>query len=77
MRERRTDRRLWDAIPQLLAGVVLASAAGLALSACTPTVQVVAPKEPITINLNIKLDADVRLRIEEKAKEDVKTQPIF
>ena len=31
----------------------------------------------VTINLNIKLDADVRLRIEEKAKEDVKTQPIF
>jgi YnbE-like lipoprotein len=47
------------------------------LSACTPTVQVVAPKEPITINLNIKLDADVRLRIEEKAKEDVGTKPIF
>ena len=53
------------------------AAAGLALSACTPTVKVEAPKEPITINLNIKLDADVRLRIEEKAKEDVKTQPIF
>ncbi len=47
------------------------------LMACTPTVQVVAPKEPITINLNIKLDADVRLRIEEKAKEDVGTKPIF
>jgi YnbE-like lipoprotein len=45
--------------------------------ACTPTVQVEAPKEPITINLNIKLDADVRLRIEEKAKEDVGTKPIF
>jgi hypothetical protein len=45
--------------------------------ACTPTVQVAAPKEPITINLNIKLDADVRLRIEEKAKEDVGTKAIF
>lgn len=44
---------------------------------CTPTVQVEAPKEPITVNLNIKLDADVRLRVEEKAKEDVKSQPIF
>ena len=49
----------------------------LASTACTPTVQVQAPKEPITINLNIKLDADVRLRIEEKVKEDVQTQPIF
>ena len=46
-------------------------------SACTPTVQVAAPKEPITINLNIKLDADVRLRVEEKAKQDVEQKSIF
>lgn len=44
---------------------------------CTPTVAVEAPKEPITINLNIKLDADVRLRVEEKAKSDVQKNPIF
>lgn len=50
---------------------------GLAVVACTPTVKVEAPSEPITINLNIKLDADVRLKIEEKAKEDVGTKPIF
>ena len=56
--------------------VVLAVAT---LVACTPTanVRVEAPQEPITINLNIKLDADVRLRVEEKAKEDVQTKPIF
>ncbi|MGE3477767.1 MAG: YnbE family lipoprotein [Rhodospirillaceae bacterium] len=47
------------------------------MAACTPTVQVEAPKEPITINLNIKLDADVRLKVEEKAKEDVSSKPIF
>ncbi len=52
-------------------------ALGVAGVGCTPTVQVAAPKEPITINLNIKLDADVRLRIEEKAKEDVVQKPIF
>ena len=47
------------------------------LTACTPAVRVEAPREPITINLNIKLDADVRLKIEEEAKEDVRTNPIF
>ena len=47
------------------------------MAACTPTFQVEAPKEPITINLNIKLDADVRLKVEEKAKEDVSSKPIF
>ena len=60
-------------------GALLFLGPGLAslIIACTPTVQVVAPKEPITINLNIKLDADVRLRIEEQAKQDVGTKPIF
>lgn len=55
----------------------LAIGAAAIMAACTPTVQVEAPKEPITINLNIKLDADVRLKVEEKAKEDVSTKPIF
>ncbi|PJK29130.1 YnbE family lipoprotein [Minwuia thermotolerans] len=48
---------------------------GAALAACTPTVAVQAPKEPITINLNIKLDADVRVRLEEQAQEDIKKNP--
>jgi len=44
---------------------------------CSPTVAVKLPQEPITINLNIKLDADVRLRVEEQAKRDVVSKPIF
>ncbi len=47
------------------------------LAACQPTVRIEAPQEPITINLNIKLDADIRLKIEEQAKEDVATKAIF
>lgn len=48
----------------------------LALSACQPTVRVEAPKDPITINLNIQ--ADIRVKIEEQAKEDIKShQEIF
>ena len=56
---------------------VLQMMATILATACSPTVQVVAPKEPITINLNIKLEADVRLRVEEKAKQDVGSKPIF
>jgi len=55
----------------------LPAAFGLALAGCQPTVRIEAPKDPITINLNIKLDADVRLKIEEKAKEDVANKAIF
>lgn len=47
------------------------------LAACTPTVEVAAPREPITINLNVKLEADVRLKVEQQAEEDVKNNPIF
>jgi hypothetical protein len=45
------------------------------LLGCQPTVKVEAPKEPITINLNIKLEAEVRVKLEEKAKEDIKDNP--
>ena len=44
-------------------------------AACQPTVKVEPPKEPITINLNIKLDADVRVRLEEEAKDDIAANP--
>ena len=60
-------------------GPVMASllVIGIATAACSPTVKVEAPKEPITINLNIKLDADVRVKLEQQAKDDVATKPIF
>ena len=54
-----------------LGGILLC----FALVACTPTVQVEAPKEPITINLNVKLDAEVRVKIEEQASKDIKANP--
>lgn len=55
--------------PAVLGGLALI------LAACQPSVKVEAPKEPITINLNIKLDADVRLRIEEQAEQDIEANP--
>lgn len=42
---------------------------------CQPTVRVEAPKEPITINLNIKLDADVRVKLEKQAEQDIQENP--
>ena len=41
--------------------VLLASLAG-----CTPTVQVAAPKEPIEINLNVKIQHDIRIRVDKE-----------
>ncbi len=42
----------------------IAMLAALALSACTPTVQVAMPNEPITINLNIKIEHEIRVKVE-------------
>ncbi len=53
---------------------ILGLASGL-LVACAPTVKVEAPKEPITINLNIKLDAEVRIKLEQQAEEDIGANP--
>ncbi len=62
---------LTSAAGRLVLMVVVLVAAG----ACTPTVAVQAPKEPITINLNVKLDAEVRVKLEEQAKEDIESNP--
>lgn len=63
--------KLSNPISSTIAALIL----GGALAGCEPTVRVVAPSEPITINLNIKLDADVRIRVEDKAKKDIAANP--
>jgi len=35
-------------------------------AACTPTVQVNAPKEPITINLNVKIEHEIRVKVDKE-----------
>jgi len=54
---------------------LLALAGLAALTACQPSVRVEPPDKPITINLNVKLDADVRVRLEDKAQDDIKSNP--
>ena len=46
--------------------ILLVAASAAALAACTPTVQVVAPKEPITINLNVKIEHEVRVKVDKE-----------
>ncbi|MCB0331579.1 MAG: YnbE family lipoprotein [Bdellovibrionales bacterium] len=50
----------------------------LSFSGCTPRVEVAAPDKPITINLNVKIDHEVKVKVE-KDLEDVisKDSPLF
>jgi hypothetical protein len=39
------------------------------LAACQHTVQVEAPKEPIVINLNVKIEQEVRVKVEKDVED--------
>lgn len=43
--------------------VVLTIATAFTLTACTPTVQVAAPSDPIHINLNVKIEHEIYIRV--------------
>jgi hypothetical protein len=59
-------------------GPTLAAGAAVALAmsgACTPTVQLQAPDKPITINLNVKIDQEVRVTIDKDLEDLLAKNP--
>ena len=42
---------------------------GALIAACQPTVKVEAPDKPIVINLNVKIEQEVRIKVEKDAEE--------
>lgn len=43
------------------------------LTACAPTVKVEAPDKPITINLNVKVEHEIRVKIDKDLDELMST----
>jgi hypothetical protein len=41
----------------------------LAAAACQPTVRVEPPKEPIVVNMNVKIEHEVRVRVERDVED--------
>lgn len=41
----------------------------LGVTACTPTVRMEAPKEPITVNLNVKIQHEIYVKVDEEVDE--------
>ena len=50
-------------------------ACGLLLAACSPTIKVEAPDKPIVINLNIKIEQEVRIRIDKDVDKAIESKP--
>lgn len=53
----------------------LGVAALIAVAACQPKVQLVAPKDPIRIELNVKIDQEVRVRLEKDVEDLITNNP--
>ncbi len=45
---------------------LLVAALATVLWGCTPTVRVAPPTEPITINLNVKIDHEIRVKVDKE-----------
>ena len=54
--------RTQQVVPNLL--TILMFLATVILLSCTPRVEVAAPEKPITINLNVKIDHEIRVKVE-------------
>ena len=44
---------------------------GALLLGCTPTVKMEPPDKPITINLNVKIDHEIRVKVDKELEQDI------
>lgn len=56
-------------------GFVNAAIMALALGGCTPTVKIEPSDKPIIIALNVKIDQEVRVRLDKAAEELIANNP--
>jgi hypothetical protein len=49
----------------------------VAMVACTPTVQMAAPKEPITVNLNVKIQHEIYVKIDKDVEDLFSKKGLF
>lgn len=53
----------------------LVAAVAMSAAACTPTVRIEASDKPITINLNVKIDQEVRYRLDKDLEDAIAKNP--
>lgn len=55
--------------------VCIAFTSAMWLAGCQPTVKVEAPDKPIVINLNVKIEQEVRIKVDKDVEDLLKSQP--
>lgn len=58
--------KLRDAIAGLLVVMML--------SGCTPRIEVAAPEEPITINMNVKIEHEIHIKVDKDVEDLLKSR---
>lgn len=58
----------------MLRRVLTGVATFLVLAACSPTVQVTPSDKPITINLNVKIEHEIRVKVEKELDSVISQQ---
>jgi hypothetical protein len=58
-----------------ISAIGFAAASAFMLVACSPTIKVEAPDKPIVINLNIKIEQEVRIRIDKDVNQAIEAKP--
>lgn len=44
------------------------------LAGCTPRIEVAAPKEPITINMNVKIEHEIHIKVDKDVEDLLKSR---
>lgn len=53
---------------------LLLLAAGLPLAGCVPRIEVAAPEQPITINMNVKIEHEIHIKVDKDVEALLKNQ---
>lgn len=53
---------------------LLATVACVPLTGCVPRIEVAAPKDPITINMNVKIEHEIHIKVDKDVENLLKTQ---
>ncbi|ABO24033.1 Lipoprotein [Shewanella loihica] len=57
--------------------ITLSLAAVLLMGGCTPTVKIEPPEKPIVINLNVKIEHEIKIKVDKELDELINNDELF
>ncbi len=60
-----------------LASLIVGTAVFATVTACTPTVKIEPPDKPIVINLNVKIEHEIKIKVDKELDELISNDELF